>query len=204
MLITKAETENALEIFKRASVKSEPVVFSTDTIYGIGAPVKDLEANNKIFEIKGRDRKKPFPVLVSSVEQAQELACIDTRQKEIINRLWPGPFTLIFKAREGINSLFTLNGTIALRLPKTVWLTDVIKQTGPLSATSANLSGEDYSCDEIKILGSFSKIINFYVFCNNLNNNSSAIINLSEKNYHIVRNSPDMPELEGLQRLNLI
>ncbi len=92
--------------------------FSTDTIYGLGAPLHDKLANEKIFDIKGRDRSKPFPVLIADLEQLSGIAVIeDVTQQKIIDKVWPGPVTLIMKAKNGLDQLYTVNGTIAVRMP---------------------------------------------------------------------------------------
>lgn len=199
MLIAKANTENSIEIFKRASASSEPVIFSTDTIYGIGAPLSDIKANEKIFDIKGREKDKPFPVLISSVKQLDKIAVIENEmQKKVIERVWPGPVTLILKARPDLNSLFTMNGTVGVRMPDKKWLRELIDYTGALSATSANRSGVDYVNDENFIINNFSDLVNFYVIEQNSSISSSAIIDISQDTYKIIRNTENTPDLNNL------
>jgi len=197
MLIAKANTNNSIDIFRRASLESEPVVFSTDTIYGIGAPIDDLATNEKIFDIKGRDRSKPFPLLIASYIQLEEIAVIETeKQKELMETVWPAPVTLILKARPELNSLFTINSTVAVRMPEKKWLKDLISKIGILSATSANPSGKDYINDEKIILKSFANYVDYYLFDNNKNNCSSAIIDISQKVYKIIRSSDNLPDIK--------
>ncbi|MCD8493169.1 MAG: Sua5/YciO/YrdC/YwlC family protein, partial [Geovibrio sp.] len=74
MLIMKADSSAFEKIFSQAGSLNEPVIFSTDTIYGIGASVRNIAANEKIYEIKGREVNKPFPVLVGSIKQVEEIA----------------------------------------------------------------------------------------------------------------------------------
>ncbi|PLX70058.1 MAG: threonylcarbamoyl-AMP synthase [Denitrovibrio sp.] len=188
MLIAKANIDNSIEIFRRASLKSEPVIFSTDTIYGIGAPLSDMAANEKIFEIKGRDKSKPFPVLIATSEQLSEVAIVETKtQRQIIDKVWPGPVTLILKVKEGINDLFTVNGTIAVRMPEKKWLRELLKHTGAMSATSANPAEVDYVNDEQHICKTFNNRVKFFLFDNNVETLSSSIIDLSNDQPTIIR-----------------
>lgn len=195
MLIAKADLDNALEIFRRASLKSEPVIFSTDTIYGIGAPIADIKANEKIFDIKGRDRSKPFPILIASYSQLEEIAVTDGSTRRIMEKAWPGPVTLILRAKEGVNSLFTLNGTIAVRMPSKEWLRRLIEQTGALSATSANPAGKDYINSEPHIMGAFAKSVKYYLFDNNIQSSSSDIIDISSGQPKIIRGGENARKL---------
>jgi len=188
MLIAKADTKNAIDIFRRALIKSEPVIFSTDTIYGIGAPLSDIAANEKIFNIKGRDRSKPFPVLISSLIQLEEIAVIETDiQKDIIDIAWPGAVTLILKAKDEVNHLFTLNGTLAVRMPDKKWLKELVDNTGAISATSANPAGYEYVNYEKTILNTFKNSVEFFLFDSNSKNISSSIIDVSHTKPILIR-----------------
>jgi L-threonylcarbamoyladenylate synthase len=198
MLIAKAETDNAIEIFRRALTKSEPVIFSTDTIYGVGAPIKDIVANKKIFELKGRDSSKPFPVLIADDAQLSQLAVIETDlQAEIIKHVWPGRITLILKAAEGIHPLFTSNGTIAVRMPDKKWLRNLIYTAGPLSATSANPAGVEYTADISSIIRSFPSV-GYYVLDNNSDVLSSTIIDVSGEAPILIRKGDNYVYLQNL------
>lgn len=193
MLIAKADLQYALDIFRRASQKSEPVVFSSDTIYGIGAPVSDTSANEKIFDIKGRDRSKPFPILIADTEQLENIACVETdRQREVMQTVWPGPVTLIMKAKPELSSLYTINGTVALRMPAKKWLRELIKQIGPISATSANPAGTEYRNCEKELLRIFSTKVTFFLFDNNITSTSSDIIDISSDNIKVLRGSDEL------------
>lgn len=199
MLIAKANLNNAKDIFTRALEKSEPVIFSTDTIYGIGAPISDTRANEKIFDIKGREKGKPFPVLISSMEQLEEIAFIENaKQTMIMNKLWPAPVTMILKAKNWLPSLYTLNGTIAVRMPDKDWLRGVIHKFGPVSATSANLSGRPYVTDFDSIHSVFSKYVNFYIYEKYIRDSSSAIIDISSPEFKIIRKSPIIDKIHAI------
>ncbi len=119
-------------------------VFPTDTVYGIGASVFRPQAIRRIYKLKGRSYKKPFPVLVSDVKQA--LALVeppDARLRRLLKKYWPGPLTVVFNT----SSLgrWTTGGreTLALRIPAHPAALALLKKMGqPLAVTSANKSGQ--------------------------------------------------------------
>ena len=122
------------------------VIFPTETVYGVGARASDEKAIKRIYDIKKRSLDKPLQILIADLEQAESLALdISLKARELMKKHWPGPLTLVFKSASG--------GSVGIRMPKHDWLLKLIKKTGPLAATSANLSGEPepVSAQEVKI-----------------------------------------------------
>ena len=190
MLILKANNINGKYIFTKALESNSPVIFPTDTIYGIGAFISDIKANEKIFKIKGRHKNKPFPILISELKQLDMIIeqKITEEINKIINKYWPGPNTLIFKAKKNLPSLFVKNKTIAVRLIKEDWLVKIISHFNiPLSATSANISGESYSNNIVKIINDFSDDVSLFLTQKSDNKKSSKIIDISTKKIRIIR-----------------
>ena len=112
----------------------EVVLMPTDTIYGLHAVFANADAVARIAEVKGRDERKPFIVLASSVDEFPALGI--SADPELLQRLaaiWPAPLTAILP-RSG--------NTLAVRIPALDWLRALIARTGPLVSTSANRAGE--------------------------------------------------------------
>ncbi|MDE1768072.1 MAG: threonylcarbamoyl-AMP synthase [Candidatus Micrarchaeota archaeon] len=118
------------------------VVFPTETVYGIGANALDRHAVEKIFKIKGRPSDNPLIVHVSSVKMAESIADIDPKYMEAIKRIWPGPLTIIAKAKKSIPKNVTGGlDTVAIRMPDNKIALSLIKSSGlPIAAPSANIS----------------------------------------------------------------
>ena len=118
-----------------------PVVFPTDTVYGIGALSSDKESVKKIFEIKGRSFTQSLPVLVADFDQAAKIAVTDSIPEEV-KKFWPGPLTIIVPRRsETPIYVGSEKHTVGIRCPKYEFVQDIAKEVGPLSVTSANPSG---------------------------------------------------------------
>ena len=117
----------------------------TDTFYGLAADPYNLRAVDRVYEIKSRSRHKPLSLLIESVDQAEELAQpLSDEFYMLARRFWPGPLTVIVKASSRLPLKVTANtGNVALRIPNcSIPLAVVQAAQIPITATSANLSGE--------------------------------------------------------------
>ena len=76
------------------------VVFPTDTVYGIGCDPYKKKSVDRIYQIKGRVKTKPFPVLAYSFDEASKIVEFDKDSKKIAKKFWPGPLTLILKLKD--------------------------------------------------------------------------------------------------------
>ena len=117
----------------------------TDTFYGLAADPFNLRAVDRVYEIKSRSRHKPLSLLIEGTDQAEELARPLPQEFYMLTRkFWPGPLTVIVKAASKLPLKVTANtGNVALRVPSAKIPLAVIQAAGiPITATSANLSGE--------------------------------------------------------------
>ncbi|HVN67559.1 MAG TPA: L-threonylcarbamoyladenylate synthase [Candidatus Sulfotelmatobacter sp.] len=119
------------------------IAFPTETVYGIGALLKDKKAVARIFKIKKRPRSKPLQVLVSSLRQARELGIFDDQALRSAKKCWPGPLTLVVPATTKVPGVVRAGGkTVGLRVPAHRTVLDLIRKAGPIVATSANIAGD--------------------------------------------------------------
>lgn len=134
------------ETIKKASdhlLKQELVVFPTETVYGVGALAHSPAAVNKIFAAKERPAGSPLLVHISQFEQALELvANFPPEALQLVEAYWPGPLSLVLPARENVPEVVRGgSATVGLRMPSHPVARLLIDSSGPLAATSANLSG---------------------------------------------------------------
>jgi L-threonylcarbamoyladenylate synthase len=125
--------------------KDEVVISSTDTVYGFLGKAS-LESYNKICELKNSVRRRPFLLLVGEINKIFSFIdkqSVSNRKLEFLARCWPGPLTVLFRAKEGVPSfLVSERGTIALRCPDHKGLLSVLKNFDGLFSTSANRSDD--------------------------------------------------------------
>ena len=117
----------------------------TDTFYGLAADPFNLRAVDRVYDIKSRSRHKPLSLLIADVDQAEQLAQpLPEEFYALARRFWPGPLTIIVKASSRLPLKVTANtGNVALRVPKAPIPLAVVQAAQiPITATSANLSGE--------------------------------------------------------------
>jgi len=118
-----------------------PIIFPTDTLPAIGCLPK---FSNIIYEFKKRDRKKPLILMASErkhlIEYVHESAKED--YENIASKYWPGALTIVIPASEKETVNLTSNDlTIGLRIPNSYIAQSLLRETGPLLTSSANISG---------------------------------------------------------------
>ncbi|MGL5378666.1 L-threonylcarbamoyladenylate synthase [Clostridium sp.] len=131
--------KNAGEIIKSGGI----VAFPTETVYGLGANALNDEAVSKIFKAKGRPQDNPLIIHVSSMEIDDFVYDVSDVAKELMNKFWPGPLTVILKKKDIIPDTTSAGlDTIGIRMPNNEIALRLIESSGcPIAAPSANISG---------------------------------------------------------------
>lgn len=142
MTVLKATKENiktAAQIVKNGGI----IAFPTETVYGLGCDPQNMEAVQSLLTVKG-DRKKPFPVLVASLEDATRVAQVSNNGKKLATKFWPGPLTIVFPKKGVLSDIVTFGlGSVGLRVPNNQVALSLIQLSGGLLiGSSANLTGE--------------------------------------------------------------
>jgi L-threonylcarbamoyladenylate synthase len=123
--------------------KGELAVLPTDTVYGVAADAFSPEAVIALLAAKSRGRQMPPPVLVGSRRAAMALIeDVSTSATDLIDEFWPGGLTMVFRAaRSLVWDLGDTKGTVAVRMPMQPVALELLRETGPLAVSSANLTG---------------------------------------------------------------
>lgn len=132
--------ERAAEVLRDGKI----VVLPTDTVYGVAADAFNTTGTRRIFGAKRRSRRFPLPVLVRTPKQLLGLcSSVPAAADHLMAAYWPGPLTIIVQADPGLQwDLGDNRGTVAVRMPLDDLTLDLIREVGPIAATSANLSGQ--------------------------------------------------------------
>jgi tRNA threonylcarbamoyl adenosine modification protein (Sua5/YciO/YrdC/YwlC family) len=142
----------ATEAARQAIEAGECIVLPTDTVYGFGADAFSAEAVQRLLEAKHRGRDMPPPVLIGEPTLIRALAVnVPEPAKELVDKHWPGALTIICRIQPSLRmDLGDTKGTIALRVPDHELAREILRRTGPMAVSSANISGQAaaLTCDE--------------------------------------------------------
>jgi L-threonylcarbamoyladenylate synthase len=120
----------------------ELVVYPTETVYGLGADALDAEAVESVFEVKGRSRSNPLSMAVPDIATAREYTTPTERERAFIEQFLPGPVTVVLERKPMVPDALTAGSErVGIRIPDHEVALELARQAGPITATSANVSG---------------------------------------------------------------
>jgi L-threonylcarbamoyladenylate synthase len=123
--------------------QGELVAFPTDTVYGLGALVFDGLAVERIYTAKDRPAEKAIPVLIADLSDLDKVALdVPEMAKRLASRYWPGPLTLVVPKDPRLPESISAGPTVGVRVPDHPAARELLRLTGPLAVTSANISGQ--------------------------------------------------------------
>lgn len=137
------------------------VAVPTETYYGLAVSAFDRVACARVFEIKARASSKALPCIVSGIEQLGRVASeISPLASELAARFWPGPLTLIVPARASVAAASD-DGTVAVRVSSLPLARELAAIAGPVTATSANVSGAPPATTADEVIAQFGDAVDF-------------------------------------------
>jgi L-threonylcarbamoyladenylate synthase len=130
------------------------VVFPTDTVYGLAALPYQSEFVERLYVVKGRNSARAIALLISDPgELAQVSNGPSATAMRLAERFWPGPLTLVVTRNPSLPDVLSPQPTIGVRIPDHPVALELLRMTGPLAVTSANLSGQDNTNTAQEALG---------------------------------------------------
>ena len=118
----------------------EVIAIPTDTVYGVAALPKYAD---RLFAVKRRPERVDLPVLVADLAAADTIAVVEGSARELAEEHWPGGLTLVVKRRPSFDAdLGEHSDTVGVRAPAHEVALALLRVTGPLATTSANLHGQ--------------------------------------------------------------
>lgn len=164
-------------------------IIPTDTIYGISCLASSEKNIENIYKIKQRDFDKPFILLINSIEDLQLFGIkISTEEREIIQKYWPGPVSIILDVNDKkFQYLHRGTNTLAFRCPAKPELQTLLKYTGPIVSTSANISNSAPITNALEAEKIFGNNLDFFLDNGELNNPPSKIIKLQNGTETLIR-----------------
>jgi L-threonylcarbamoyladenylate synthase len=137
--------EHSLKAAAETVLRGGIIAFPTDTLYGLGCSLIDVSAVEMVARLKRRDPSLAVISLIPEPNQVYGLAAnVPAVAERLMERYWPGPLSVIFKAGPLVPPRVRgAGGTVALRCPKDHLCQMLLdKIGGPVVASSANLTGQ--------------------------------------------------------------
>jgi len=156
------------------------IAYPTDTTYGIGCSIFNKKGLERIYQVKQRDKRKPFSFICSDLSEVSRYARLTNQAFKIMKRYLPGPYTFVLEAsREVPDLLITKQKTVGIRMPDNPVCMAIVLGLGvPIVTTSANLSGEDPVGDPLEINRQFGKNLDLVIDGGLLTTDVSSVISL--------------------------
>jgi L-threonylcarbamoyladenylate synthase len=130
--------EAALQVLKAGGL----VAFPTDTVYGLAASVLDKAGIDRLYEAKKRSANKAIAVLVGDLDQlGQVTQTLPEGAQRLAEAFFPGALTLVVSRRPDLPENLSPGMTVGVRMPDHEFARRLLRATGALAVTSANLSG---------------------------------------------------------------
>lgn len=131
--------KTALDILKSGGL----VAFPTDTVYGVGALAFDGNAIESIYTAKDRPAEKAIPILIGEIMDTIKVVTEFPHSARILaSRFWPGPLTCVLIKKPTLPEAVSASSTIGVRIPDHAVSRILLRSTGPMAVTSANISGQ--------------------------------------------------------------
>jgi L-threonylcarbamoyladenylate synthase len=160
-------------------------VIPTDTVYGLVCGAADEAAVARLYEVKHRENK-PGTLIAANIDQLVELG-LKERYLKAVERFWPGAVSVRIPHQPNY-LVDPATGTVAVRIPDYPELLDLMKQTGPLQTTSANIAGDPVAVKLSEAQAYFSDTIDFYVDGGDLSGRPpSTVIQVIDDAIEVVR-----------------
>lgn len=129
------------------------IVFPTDTVYGLAALPFQVQYIERLFVVKGRSSQKAIGILLGDTGHLSQVAsAMNTLASRLAEAFWPGQVTLVVSRHPNLPRLLSPDDTIGVRMPDHPFALALLRQSGPLAVTSANLSGGENTTTTQEVL----------------------------------------------------
>jgi tRNA threonylcarbamoyl adenosine modification protein (Sua5/YciO/YrdC/YwlC family) len=167
-------------------------VFPTDTTYALGCDLYARRSIDRIYQLKGMDKKKPLSFLCSDLAEVARYAIVEDDNYRVLRKKTPGQYTFILPAsREVPKIVQSKKRAVGVRIPDSPVCLAIIRELGhPLISTTvarSNDDGVDYSNDPDEIIKMFGRSIELMIDGEALYEEPSSVIDLSGDDPEIIR-----------------
>jgi tRNA threonylcarbamoyl adenosine modification protein (Sua5/YciO/YrdC/YwlC family) len=174
-----------VEILKNGGI----VVYPTDTYYGIGCDLMNPRAIERIYQLKRRDKNKPFSFICSDLTNISQYAKVSNYAYRTMKRLLPGPYTFILEGSKLVPKIMlTKRKTAGIRVPDNAICLALVRELGhPIITTSAATAEGDSFHDASLIHDHFGRQVDVVIDGSPVSGEPSSIVSLIDDTPQIIR-----------------
>ncbi|BCB95820.1 threonylcarbamoyl-AMP synthase [Dissulfurispira thermophila] len=176
----------AITILKNGGI----IAYPTETFYGLGVKYDIDSALRRLYEIKNRPTEKTMPLIIGSKDELSLITdTITSSAIELMDRFWPGPLTILFRARHGLSEYIVSENKVAVRIPgESFALRLAMAAKFPITSTSANISGMPPADSASMVFNYFGENIDLIIDGGKTKGGlSSTIVDITDNTLKIIR-----------------
>jgi tRNA threonylcarbamoyl adenosine modification protein (Sua5/YciO/YrdC/YwlC family) len=165
------------------------LIYPTDSVYGLGCNLFNKNAVEKIYQIKGNDKRRLLSFICPDLKGISEYAYVSNAAYRVMRHLLPGPYTFILNAtREVPRILLEKRNTVGIRVPNNVVCQALLNEFGkPIISTSASLPEQNFLSDPDEIARVFMHMVDMFLDTGPGGIEPSTIIDFTQDEPVIVR-----------------
>jgi tRNA threonylcarbamoyl adenosine modification protein (Sua5/YciO/YrdC/YwlC family) len=158
------------------------IIYPTDSVYGLGCDLHNKKAVERIYQIKGNDKRKLLSFICPDLKGIAEYAYVSNPAYKIMRHLTPGPFTFILTATKQVpRILLETRKTVGIRVPDNTVCQDLLTEFGtPIISTSARLAEQAFLNDPDHLAETFGRTVDLFLDAGPGNLEPSTIIDLTQ------------------------
>lgn len=165
------------------------IIYPTDSVYGLGCDLFDKKAVEKIYQIKGKDKRKLLSFICPDLKGIAEYAYVSNPAYKIMRHLLPGPYTFILTATKQVPKiLLEQRKTVGIRVPDNKVCQALLSEFGrPIISTSACLPDQDFLTDPDEIEETFARTVDLFLDAGPGGLERSTIVDLTQDEPILIR-----------------
>ncbi len=175
----------AADVFRQGGL----VIYPTDSVYGLGCDLFNKRAVERIYHIKGNDKRKLLSFICKDLKDIAEYAHVSNAAYKIMRHLLPGPYTFILAATKQVpRILLEQRKTVGIRVPDSIVCQALLSEFGgPLISTSARLPDQKFLCDPDELEATFARTVDLFLDAGPGGLEPSTVIDLTQEEPILVR-----------------
>ena len=156
------------------------IAFPTETVFGLGCLLNDVDSLQKIYSIKERKIEKAITLMLPHSNAIEQYATISSKSNRVIRTFMPGKLTIVLPTSNPFLQSITHTPTIGIRIPNDPFVLQLLQAVGGMWVTSANLSGHQNMSTEQDVYQVFQGKIPMIVKGKTNSLVASTVVDMSE------------------------